>query len=121
MLARLGHHAFVGGDHEHGGVDAADAGQHVLDKVDMAGHVDDADAFTVREFASGGVWACRHGKIDPGKAQIDGHAARFFFLEPVGVDAAEGPDQRGLAVVDVAGGADDAQRCLAPLLPAIAG
>ncbi len=43
VLAGLGHHAFVGGDDQQGQVDAADAGQHVLDEALVAGHVDDAD------------------------------------------------------------------------------
>ena len=47
MLAGLGHDAFVGRDDEQRRVDAADAGEHVLDEVDMAGHVDDADHFAV--------------------------------------------------------------------------
>ena len=42
-----------------------------------------------------------------GEAEIDGDAARFLLLQPVGVDAGQRPHQRGLAVVDMAGGADD--------------
>ena len=41
------------------------------------------------------------------KAEIDGDAATFFFGEAVGMRAGEGFDERGFAVVDVAGGADD--------------
>ena len=48
MLARLGHDALVGGDDEEGQVDAADAGQHVLDEVAVAGHIDDADFLAVQ-------------------------------------------------------------------------
>jgi hypothetical protein len=62
-------------------VDAADAGQHVLDEVDMAGDIDDADALA--RAASGAR------QVDPGKAQIDGHAARLFFFEPVRIDAGQ--------------------------------
>ena len=47
------------------------------------------------------------GKVQVGEAEVDGDAAALLFLEAVGVDAGEGLDQRGLAVVDVAGGADD--------------
>ena len=42
-----------------------------------------------------------------GEAEVDGDAARLLLLQPVGVDAGQRAHQRGLAVVDVAGGADD--------------
>ena len=42
MLARLRLDRFVGGDHEQHQVDAADAGQHVLDEALVPGHVDEA-------------------------------------------------------------------------------
>ena len=41
------------------------------------------------------------------EAEVDGDAAALFFFQTVGVDAGEGADQRGLAVIDVSGGADD--------------
>ncbi len=47
------------------------------------------------------------GKIEVGKTQIDGDAALFFFLEPVGVLARQRFDQAGFPVIDMAGGADD--------------
>ena len=43
VLAGLRHHRFVGGDDQHHGVDAADAGQHVLDEPLVARHVDEPD------------------------------------------------------------------------------
>ncbi len=42
-----------------------------------------------------------------GEAEIDGDAARLLLLQPVGVDAGQRPHQSGLAVIDMAGGADD--------------
>ena len=108
MLAGLRHHAFVGGDDQQGEVDAADAGQHVLDEALVAGHVDDAHLLAA-------------GQLQPGEAEVDGHAPLLLLLEAVGVDARERLHEGRLAVVDVAGRADDAQRYLAPLLPAIAG
>ena len=95
MLARLRHHAFVGGDDEQRRVDAAHARQHVLDEVDVAGHVHDADRFAARQ-------------REPRKAEIDRHLALAFFFEPIGMSAGEGLHQRRFAVIDVAGGADDA-------------
>ncbi len=94
VLAGLGHHALVGGDDQQGQVDAAHAGQHVLDEALVAGHVDDADLLAA-------------GQAQPGEAEVDGHLPLLLLLEAVGVDAGEGLHQGRLAVVDVAGGADD--------------
>ena len=47
------------------------------------------------------------GQLKAREAEVDGHASFLFFLEAVGVDAGQGAHKRGLAVVDVAGGADD--------------
>ncbi len=93
VLAGLGHDAFIGGDDEEGEVDGAGAGEHVADEADVAGDVDDGDV------AAGGEGA-------PGEAELDGEAALLLFAEAVGVGAGEGFDEGGLAVVDVAGGAD---------------
>jgi len=70
------------------------AGEHVADEALVAGYVDDAGAGAV-------------GQREVGEAEIDRDAALFFFLEAVGVLAGERLDQRGLAVIDVPGGADD--------------
>ena len=45
--------------------------------------------------------------FEESKAEIDGDAAALFFFETVGIRAGERFDERGFAVVDVAGGADD--------------
>ena len=42
-----------------------------------------------------------------GKAHVNGDAAPLLFRQAIGVDAGKGLYQRGLAVVDVPGGADD--------------
>ena len=47
------------------------------------------------------------GRFEVGKADVDGDAAPLLFFEAIGIDAGERFDQRGLAVVDVPGGADD--------------
>ena len=93
VLARLRHDRIVGGDDEQGEVDAGGAGEHVLDEALVAGHVDDAEA----EVA----------EVEAGEADVDGDAAGLFLGQAVAVDAGEGLDERGLAVVDVAGGAED--------------
>ena len=46
-----------------------------------------------------------------GKAEIDRDAARFFLWQPVGVDPGERFDQRGLAVIDMAGGRENEILC----------
>ena len=94
MLAGLRLDGFVGGDHEEHEVDAADAGEHVLDEALVAGDIDEAQA-------QGGC------EFEVREAEIDGDAAAFFFFQAVGVDAGERLDERGLAVIDVAGRADD--------------
>ncbi len=99
VLAGLGHHAFVCGDHEQRGVDAAHTRQHVLDEVAVTGDIDDADLFSRGSIV-------RRGERKPGKSQVDGHLALAFLFQAVGVDASESLYQRGFAVVDVAGGAD---------------
>ena len=94
MLHRLGHEALVGGYHQHGKVNASRAGQHVFDKFFVARHVYDACLGAIV-------------KIQVGKTQLDGNAPLLFLHQPVGVDAGEGFDQQGLAVVHMTGGADD--------------
>ena len=49
------------------------------------------------------------GRVELGEAQVDRDAARLLLLAAVRVLAGEGPDERRLAVVDVAGRADDAR------------
>ena len=75
-------------------VDAAGAGEHVLDEALVARDVDDAD-FTARR------------QRQPGEAEVDSEAALLLLTKAIGVDAGERADERALAVVDVAGGADD--------------
>ena len=41
------------------------------------------------------------------EAELDRDAARLLFLQAIGIDAGQRLDQRALAVIDVAGGADD--------------
>ena len=94
MLLGLRHHAVVGRDGEEHEVDTVGAGEHVADEALVAGDVDDAGAGAV-------------GEGEVGEAEIDRDAALFFFLEAIGVLAGEGFDERGFAVIDVAGGADD--------------
>jgi len=93
VLPGLGHHALVGGHHQQGGVDAAHAGEHVLDEIQVAGHVHDPHRLPVRQG-------------QPGEAQVDGHLPDLLLLQAIRVDARQRLHQRGFPVVDVACGGD---------------
>lgn len=94
VLARLRHDAVVGSDDQQREVDAAGAGDHGVHQALVAGYVDEADAPAAR-------------RIKERIAQLDADAALFFLRQAIGIDAGEHAHQRGLAVVDVACGADD--------------
>jgi hypothetical protein len=100
VLARLGHRPLVARDHDERHVHAARAGKHVFDEPLVAGHVHDARVDRRRAGRP-------RRQIQVGKAQINRHAARLFLVQPVGIRARERANQRGLAVVHVAGRADD--------------
>ena len=92
MLARLRHDRFVGRHDEDDEIDPADAGEHVLDEALVAGDVDEGEVGAVDDLMR--------------EAEIDGDAARFLFLQPIGIGAGEREHERALAVVDVARGSD---------------
>jgi len=94
MFPGLGHDPFVSRHDKGHHVHAHDPGHHVFDKLLMAGHIDNTQAMAA-------------GEIQIGKTQLNGDAAFLFFLEPVGFNPGEGPDQTGLAMIDMAGGAED--------------
>jgi hypothetical protein len=91
VFARLRHNTLVGGDDQDRRVDPPDTRQHILDKVTVAGHVDDPDALAV-------------GQIQPCKADVDGHFAAPFFLQAIRVDPGQSQGERCLAVIDMSGG-----------------
>src|SRR5690606_32975251 len=84
----------IGSDHQQHAVDAAGAGQHVMDKAFVARHIDKAGQAAVAE-----VGICI--------AEVYSDTAFALFAAAVALLAGEGLEQGGLAVVDVAGGADD--------------
>jgi hypothetical protein len=47
------------------------------------------------------------GETQVRESEVDGHAAALLFGKTIGVDPGESRDQGRLAVVDVAGSADD--------------
>src|SRR5204862_6730852 len=94
MLAGLGHHAVVGGYHDEREIDPARAGHHGVHQTLVSGHVDEAEHAAVRERRVG-------------VTELDRDATPLLLLEAIGVHAGERSHQRGLAVIDVAGRADD--------------
>src|SRR3954465_13754885 len=70
-----------------------------MDETLMPRHIDET------QFAAVGI------------AQVDGDAAALLLRQAVGIDAGQGFDQRGLAVVHMAGGADD--HAVQPNLPVL--
>ena len=96
MLARLRHDALVGGDHEQHQVHAAHAGQHVLHESFMTRHIDQAHAHSGR-------------RDQRREAQVNRDPALLLLGQPVGVHAGQPADERGLAMINVAGGADHGQ------------
>ena len=75
-------------------VDARRAGDHRAHERLVAGHVDDADVPD----------AVEHERRE---AEVDRDAAALLLGQAVGVDAGERAHERGLAVIDVARGAED--------------
>ena len=94
----LGHPAVVRGDDQQGRVDAHRAGHHLADEIGVPRHIDHPDL----QHPAAGV-----AQDQPGEAERDRHAARLLLGQAVGIGARQRLDEAGLAVVDVAGGAED--------------
>ena len=60
------------------------------------------------------VW---RGEFEVGKSDIDGDAAPFFFFQAIGINARQGFDQGGLAVIDMSGGSNDDATCAISFSP----
>jgi len=92
-LAGLGLDGFVRGDYQEDQVDSAAPASMLVTKPLVSGDVDKAEPYA--------------GFFQEGETKIDGDAAALFFFEAVGMRAGQGLNEGGLAVVDMAGGADD--------------
>ena len=101
MLVRLRTRALGGVDHEQEQVDPGRARDHRPHEALVTGHVDQRQPPSVRE-------------VERRVAEVDRDPALALLGQTVGVLAGQGPDEPGLAVVDVAGGADR-QRHLASI------
>ncbi len=93
MLARLRFDGLVGGDYEQQQIYAGGACEHVAD-----------EALVPRDVYKTEAHAAVFHKCE---AEVNGDAAALFLFEAVGVRAGEGLDERRLAVIDMAGRADD--------------
>ena len=60
----------------------------------MARDIDDTDAVTA-------------GQIEIGKAQLDGDPPFLFLFQAIGFNTRQGPDEAGLTMIDMAGGAEN--------------
>ena len=94
VLAGLGHHAVVGRHHHQREVDGPHPRQHVAHEPLVPGDVDEAEH----------VIRIERVVREP---EVDGEPPLLLLGEAIGVDPGERTHQRGLAVVDVAGGGDD--------------
>ncbi len=97
MLLALRLPSFRRRDDEEARIDRTDSREHVLDEADVAGHVHERDVRAGRQRG-------------PREAEVDREPAPLLLLESVWVGAGQREDERGLAVVDVAGSRDDAGR-----------
>jgi hypothetical protein len=105
VLACLRHGAIVGRNDQEHEVDPSRAREHVVHQSLVTGHVHEAQHAAIR-----------HWRV--GIPEIERDPARFLFRQAVGIDPGERLHQRGLAMVDVAGGADDHAALFAPPLGA---
>ncbi len=93
MLAGLRHHALVGRHDEQCPINPGRPGDHGVDQPLVPGDVHEVELEV-------GLGQLR-------EAEVDGDPPLALLREPVTVGAGEGLDERGLAVVDVTGGAED--------------
>ncbi len=89
VLLGLRHPAVVRRHDQEGEVNRAHAGDHVLDEILVAGDVDDAERNVIED--------------ELREAELDRDSALLFFRQPIRLCAGERTDERGLAVIDMAG------------------
>ena len=92
MLASLGHDAIVGRDDQHDRVHPGRTGNHRLDEVFVARHVDDPDLH-IADFARS-------------EAELDRDATLLLGRKSVGLATGQQLDQSGFAMVNVSGRPD---------------
>ena len=93
MLARLRLDGFVGRNHQQHQIEAASPGEHVAHKAFVARDVDKADAQIL--------------DLEEREANIERDAPPLLFFQTIRMRARECLHERRLAVIDMAGGADN--------------
>src|SRR4051812_6526276 len=93
MLECLGPRTLLRVDHEQEEVDAGRSRDHGAHEALVAGDVDEREAPAARE-------------LERRVPEVDRDPARLLLRQAVGVLAGQRPHEPGLAVIDVAGGAD---------------
>jgi hypothetical protein len=101
VLVRLRHDPVVRRDNEHSQVDTGRPGDHHPHETLVTRHVNDAD--------DGLVGPVRGRQRQPGEAEFDRHPAGLFLRQAIGIDAGQRLDDRGLAVIDMARRAENAE------------
>ena len=94
MFLCLRHDPFVSVDDEQDQIEARQAGDHILDEFFMTRYIDDTGPRT--------IW-----QVEPGKTQVDRQSPFLFFGCRIRIDSGQGPDQRRLSMIDMAGRPDD--------------
>ena len=89
VFARLRHHRFVRGHHQHRQVNSPYTGEHIVHEPLVPGYVNYADLVAAWEFK-------------PREAQVYRQAAFLLLRQPVRVYSGERLDESGLAVINVA-------------------
>src|SRR5262249_31215183 len=97
---------FVGGDDQKHKVHAAYAREHVADETLMAGDVDETEA-QLGFISAAPLHTIGSVELQVREAKIDCDPAALFLFQTVGINAGQRFDQRGLAMIDVTGRADD--------------
>ena len=93
VLAGLRHDTFVSRDHQDGSIDAADAGEHIFNKITVTRNINDAD-----------LPGFRQGK--PAETKVDRHLAFLLLLETIGVGTSESSHEGGFSMVHMTGCTD---------------
>ncbi len=93
MLSRLWLDGFVGRNHQQHQIEAESPGQHIAHKAFVARDVDKANAQVL--------------DLEEREANIEGDTAPLLFFQTIRMRARERLHERRLAVIDMAGGADN--------------
>jgi len=99
VFAGLWHRSAIRRDNQQGDLNSACTGKHIADELFVAWDIHKRDLrFT---------WAFR----EAGKPEVNRHPALLFLEKTIGIHPGQGLDKRGLSVIDMPSGPDDALLC----------